>query len=551
MYRMSQANTSDSPFHLGERQVQERLGVGDIEEWARKVVHPYLPKQHRAFHTSLPFLVIAARDLQRRPWVTLLAGPEGFVTSPDARSLKINAKPVAGDALEGALRAGADVGILGIEFSTRRRNRVNGSVSTVDSEGMIFSVQQAFGNCPQYIRERDWRRVGNEPSMPSITGTHLTQSQRDWIASADTFFIASGHRGEGDSPTFGMDASHRGGDPGFVQVLNDSRIMFPDYAGNNHFNTIGNLLLDPRVGMLFVDFETGSMLQLTGRASIDWDSEAVPRIPGARRLVTIDIEAVVELPGALPLRWDGIADSVRSLRVVEKIHESNDVTSFVCAARDDGPLPLFKAGQYLPIELDIPGLDKSVSCTYSLSSAPGTDLYRISVKRESHGLASRHLHDNVQVGAILDARIPSGDFVLPCGRCPVVLVSAGVGVTPMVSMLHALADEGGERPVWFVHGARDGSLHPLAYEVRELASKRAGIRIHVAFSRPRSEDEPGTHYDSKGRVDGALLENLVDGSNAQYLICGPVSFMAEIQTALERRGVCPESIHTESFGPVS
>ena len=180
--------------------------------------------------------------------------------------------------------------------------------------------------------------------------------------------------------------------------------------------------------MLFVDFETGSILRLTGRARIDWDSKAVVRIPGARRLVTIDIEAVVELSAALPLLWDGIADSVRSLRVVEKIHESNDVASFVFAARDDGPLSIFKAGQYLPIELDIPGFDKSVSRTYSLSSAPGTERYRISVKRESHGPASRHLHDNVQVGAILDARIPSGDFVLPC-----------VAVVPSSSLALALA----------------------------------------------------------------------------------------------------------------
>ncbi len=547
---MSDEDLIGSPFHIGERRVQERLGVRDIEQWARKVVLHYLPEQHRAFHTSLPFLVIAARDLLERPWVTVLCGPEGFVTSPDAESLNIHTNPVAGDALEGALVTGADVGILGIEFATRRRNRVNGSVANSDSDMLVFSVQQAFGNCPQYIRERDWRRVDDEPTKSSSEGTRLTRSQQTWIASVDTFFIASGHRGEGDSPTFGMDASHRGGDPGFVQVLNDSRIMFPDYAGNNHFNTIGNLSLDPRAGMLFVDFESGSMLQLTGRATIDWDSQAVTKVSGARRLVTFDIEAIVELPAALPLRWDGIADSVRSLRVVEKIQESNDVTSFVFAARDDGPLSTFKAGQYLPIELDIPGIDKSVSRTYSLSGVPGTERYRISVKRESHGLASRHLHDNVEIGAIVDARTPSGDFVLPCGRCPIVLVSAGVGVTPMVSMLHTLAKEGGDRPVWFVHGARDGSLHPLAREVRELASERPGIRVHVAFSRPRTEDEPGTHYDSKGHVDGALLQKLVDDSHAQYLICGPVSFMAEIQTALEHRGVCPESIHTESFGPV-
>ena len=537
---------SESPFHAGERQVQERLGVRGIEQWARKVVRPFLPEQHRAFHTSLPFLIVAARDSLGRPWVTLLTGPDGFVTSPDAGSLRINAQPVAGDALAGALLPGVDIGILGIEFATRRRNRVNGRVTNDDFGVLMLSVDQSFGNCPQYIREREWRRVENDPVGRPSRSTGLTPSQQAWIACADTFFIASGHRNEGESPTYGMDASHRGGDPGFVEVVNDSRLLFPDYAGNNHFNTIGNLILDPRAGMLFVDFAAGSMLQIMGRATIDWDSEAVAGYPGARRLVTFDIEAVIELPGALPLRWEGMAESVRSLRVVDKVKESDDVTSFLFEARDGGPLPGFKAGQHLPVELEIPGREQVVSRTYSLSGSPGNTRYRISVKREPHGLASRQLHDTVEVGTILDTRIPSGDFVLPCGRCPVVLVSAGVGITPMVSMLHALSQEDGERPVWFVHGARDGAHHPLADEVRALAGTRPGILVHVAFSRPRPEDESGTHYDSKGRVDGVLLEELISGSDAQFLLCGPVSFMAAIQTALEDRGVCPDNIHTES-----
>lgn len=118
--------TAPSPFHAGERQVQDRLGVGDIEEWARKVVRPHMPAEHRDFHTALPFLVASARDAQGRPWATLLTGPDGFVTWPDPRSLAINAVPARGDALEDALTPGADVGILGIELSTRRRNRVNG-----------------------------------------------------------------------------------------------------------------------------------------------------------------------------------------------------------------------------------------------------------------------------------------------------------------------------------------------------------------------------------------------------------------------------------------
>jgi len=543
-------NRNESPFHPGEQEVQKRLGVHDIEDWARKVVRDYLPEEHRAFHTALPFLVVAARDAKGRPWATLLTGPEGFVASPDLRSLVIEAKPVRGDGLEKALVTGADIGILGIELSTRRRNRVNGCIVDNRSGAVIFGVEQAFGNCPQYIREREWRRVEDEPAGRPAKGTRLTPSQREWVASADTFFIASGYRTEGESATFGMDASHRGGDRGFVRVASEVRLEFPDYAGNNHFNTIGNLVLDPRAGFLFIDFETGSLLQLTGRTTIDWDSEAVAGIPSARRLVTFDIEEIVELPAAVALRWDADAESVRSLRLIEKIRESEDVTSFVFEARDSGPLPAFEAGQHLPIQLEMPGLEEPVRRTYSLSGAPGHDRYRISVKREPRGLASRHLHDHVEPGAILDTRRPAGDFMMSCNKCPVVLVSAGIGVTPMVSMLHALAEAGGESPIWFVHGVRDGRHHPLAREVRELAARRTGIRIHVAYSRPGTEDETGIDYDSKGRVDGALLASLVKDIDAHYYLCGPTGFMADLQTDLECRDIPAEHIHTESFGPV-
>lgn len=539
---------SASPFHAGEQRVQERLGVRDIEGWARKVVRGYLPEEHRAFHTALPFLVVAARDARGRPWATLLVGPKGFVTSPDPRSLAIDAQPAQGDALEGALGRGADLGLLGIEFATRRRNRLNVRVASDVRGALACAVDQTFGNCPQYIREREWRRVENEPPGAPLRGGRLSPAQRAWIAAADTFFIASGYRGEGENPAFGMDASHRGGDPGFVRVESDARLIFPDYAGNNHFNTIGNLLLEPRAGLLFVDFARGSLLQLTGHTTIDWDSETVTRFPGARRLVIVDVEEVVELPAALPLRWDASAESVRSLRLVEKLRESDDVTSFVFEARDSGPLPGFDAGQHLPIELEVPGADAPIRRTYSLSGAPGVGRYRISVKREPRGAASRHLHDRVEPGAIVSARRPAGDFVLGCSDCPVVLVSAGIGITPLLSMLHALAAEKSERRVWFVHGARDGRHHPLAREARETAAKRSGIEVHVAYSRPRPDD---TGHDSVGHVDGALLERLGPKHDAHYYLCGPVGFMADVQTDLERRGVPTAHIHTESFGPRS
>lgn len=548
---MQNIEPSASPFHYGEQAVQERLGVRGIEDWARKVVRDHLPEQHRAFHTSLPFLVVSARDASGRPWATILEGADGFVTSPDPTRLVLDTRPAQGDALEGAFVAGADMGILGIEPATRRRNRVNGRVERQDTNGIIFVVDQSFGNCPQYIRERDWHRVEPVPPPTASRGTHLTERQQDGIKTADTFFIASGYRGDGESPTYGMDVSHRGGERGFVDVIDGSTIRFPDYAGNNHYNTIGNLVLDPRAGFLFIDFESGSLLQLSGRATLDWDSEELEKFPGAHRLITLEIDEVVDLPSALSLRWQVDADSVRSLRLIDKTRESADVTSFVFDARDSGPLVGFEPGQHLPIELAIPGRAEPVRRTYSLSSAPADNHYRISVKREPKGLASRFLHDHLEPGAIIDARHPAGDFMMTCNNCPLVLVSAGVGVTPMMSILRSVAAQKSDRPVWFVHGARDGDHHPFAQEVRDLVVDRPNITVHVSYSQPGPDDRLSEHVDVEGRLSGDLLGKLVPHGDAHYYICGPTRFMTQIQNDLESRSIPAEQIHTETFGPVA
>jgi ferredoxin-NADP reductase/predicted pyridoxine 5'-phosphate oxidase superfamily flavin-nucleotide-binding protein len=525
-----------SPFHEGEQQVQERLGVREaIEPWARKVVRAFLPEEHREFYGQLPFVVAAARDARGRPWATILAGRPGFLTSPDPRTLVSSVLPSAGDALAGALVERSDVGLLGIELATRRRNRVNGRIAAASDAGFSFGVEQSFGNCPQYIHERHWR---HEPPSATSTVRHsdtLDGRLHGWIEGSDTFFIASGHRGEGESPTFGMDASHRGGQPGFVRVEDGRHLVFPDYAGNNHYNTLGNLLLDPLAGLVFVDFERGSLLQLTGLATIEWQATDLERFPGARRMVAFEFDEAVEVQDALPLRWDAPTGSVRSLRVAEKLRESEDVTSFVLESRDGGSLPDFSAGQHLPLEIEIPGQSSVASRTYSLSNAPGEGRYRITLKRDPQGLVSRHLHDRV--------------VLHETGNRPVVLVSAGVGLTPLVSMLHALVASGEERRVWFVHGARDGRHHPLADEVRRLAKATPRVALHVAYSRPLPEDEAGSRFDSRGRIDGALLESLVPGLEGDFYLCGPAGFMAGVQDDLEVRGVATERIHTESFGP--
>ena len=547
---MNERATERSPFHAGESAVQQRLGVQErIEPWARKVVRPYLPDELQTFFEQLPFVVAAARDDQGRPWATIMAGVPGFVAAPDARTLVISGGLVAGDALGHALAPGADVGMLGIELHTRRRNRANGRVRR-NGHDLWIDVEQSFGNCPQYIAERVWEPTDTpDRRAERDADVVLRPQQMQQIAAADTFFIASGHRGEGEDWTYGMDASHRGGAPGFVHVEDERTLVIPDYAGNNHFNTIGNLVADPRAGLLFVDFERGSLLQLTGRIEIEWEVEEPERFPGARRLLRFHLEESVALDRALPIRWSTSAGAVRSLRLIEKRRESDDVTSFVLQARDDGELPAFEAGQHLPIELRVPTQATPIARTYSLSNAPGDPHYRISVKREPQGAASRHLHDTLEVGATIAARAPAGDFVLDHGTRPVVLVSAGIGVTPMVSMLHALGAQPG-RPVHFVHGARDGRHHALAAEVRSGVEARGDTSLHVVYSRPRAEDRQGSDYDSEGRVDAALLERVLPDLDAEYYLCGPLPFMADLAAGLEARGVPAERIHSESFGPV-
>ncbi|MFQ5515889.1 MAG: pyridoxamine 5'-phosphate oxidase family protein, partial [Myxococcota bacterium] len=219
--------STGSPFHEGEQRVQTRLGVREaIEPWARRVVRSQLPEEHRAFYAELPFLVVAARDAVGRPWVTLLAEGPGFVSSPDAGTLRIATSPSQDDALAGALRPGKDVGLLGIELASRRRNRANGRVTHTTDGGVGVAMDQTFGNCPQYITERTWRRAsGPLPSSRARRRGALSTPQRRRIERADTFFIATGYRPEGqEGDVFGMDASHRGGAPGFVGVPDERHL---------------------------------------------------------------------------------------------------------------------------------------------------------------------------------------------------------------------------------------------------------------------------------------------------------------------------------------
>jgi ferredoxin-NADP reductase/predicted pyridoxine 5'-phosphate oxidase superfamily flavin-nucleotide-binding protein len=412
-------------------------------------------------------------------------------------------------------------------------------VSQCEEFGFRLRVEQSFGNCPKYITERVAHRVDPSPRASQVRrSTSLSHTAQQCIASADTFFIATGYRGRGESLTYGMDASHRGGPQGFVRVLDEATLVYDDYAGNNHYNTLGNLSLDPRTSLLFVDFERGGMLQLRGRARIGWEAE--------QRTIRFELDEALERPHALPLRWSDPQANTRKLRVTAIRQESADVRSLLFESEDGRPLEPFLAGQYLPVSLSIPGSELAAERTYSLSNSPRDEHYRISVKREPQGLVSQALHDRVRVGDVLKVGTPSGSFVLDPGSTrPAVLLSAGVGLTPMVAMLHELA--GSETPVVFVHGARDAQHHSLREEVRGVANAHANVELHVRYSRPGVSDVKGLDYDSSGRLDAELLEELLPGLDADFYLCGPAAFLADLHRDLRCAGVPVSQIHSESF----
>ncbi|HEY8605979.1 MAG TPA: pyridoxamine 5'-phosphate oxidase family protein [Noviherbaspirillum sp.] len=293
-------------FHGGEMRAQEIAGVRDkMAKIGATLVRDFMPDQHREFFPLLPTLLLGGRDAEEQVWASILWGEPGFIRSPDPVTLHVAAGLPPEDPLAPVLLVGRRLGALGLQFETRRRNRANGVVTACDRDGFTLAVQQSFGNCPKYIQTREAvRRLPLPPAAPpppAMSGSGaLPPDALALVRASDTFFIATASAAGG---AHGADVSHRGGRPGFVDVAADGSLVWPDFQGNNFFNTIGNLLDDPRAGLLFIDFARGDLLQLTGKADIVWDGEQVARLPKAQRLLRFRAQRYLWRRSALPLRW--------------------------------------------------------------------------------------------------------------------------------------------------------------------------------------------------------------------------------------------------------
>jgi predicted pyridoxine 5'-phosphate oxidase superfamily flavin-nucleotide-binding protein len=340
----------------------------------------------------------------------MLAGDPGFISSPDAVTLTIRGGTLPGDPLEGQLHAGSHIGGLGLAPATRRRNRVNGEIVAADDGSLRIAVMQSFGNCPQYISHRQHTPAPADGRKLQVQrGLALTAADRELIARADTFFIASANLEPDAGRGRGVDVSHRGGRPGFVRIDDDRTLTAPDFVGNFFFNTIGNLLNHPRAGLLFIDFERGDMLHLAVETEIIWDGPQVQAFAGAERLLRFHVREVVRNIGALPFRWTtpqaatqvartgnweeagrtqaaaAFGKRWRPFTVTDLVQESADVRSFHLQPADGLGVAPHLPGQF--ISLRVPEWAQQGAAgqirSYTISDAPDGRRYRISVKRQA------------------------------------------------------------------------------------------------------------------------------------------------------------------------
>jgi len=242
--------------------------------------------------------------------------------------------------------------------------------------------------------------------------------------------------------------------------------------------------------------------------------------------------------------WPGF----KPMRVAHIGKESESVTSFTLVPVDNQPLPVAQPGQFVVLRLQVDANQPPVLRSYSLSDLPAVDHFRISVKNEANGVGSSFLCNQGREGDVIDVSAARGLFTLRRGENPVVLLSAGVGATPVLAMLHALAAEGSQRQVWWIHGARNRTEHSFAEESRSLVKQLPCGRSYIVYSRPAATDHLGADFDASGHIDLVLLEKIAVPRNGDFYLCGPSSFLQSVRDGLEKVGVAAENIHTEIFG---
>lgn len=563
--------TSHHPYHSGELKAQAKAGTRGVAIELAVAMRSSLSfsSDHDAFLAAQSFAVVTSVNLNTGDiWVSPLFGKQGDLTAISEKEIAISTDSIPeGDVLS-SVEAGTPLSMLGIDLNKRIRHRINGAalIAADNADATLhLQVKEYSPNCPKYINRREIVYDVNKAKPIDRSATReeratLTESDQAFVQSMDTLWIGS------YAPDVGADTNHRGGRPGFIRVLSPSIIEWPEYRGNGMFFTSGNLESHDRAGVTLFDFETGSMIQMTGRAVVDWNHDG--RYEGASRAIIFHIEKLIRTDHVTSHRWkrldyspynpniagtqsrDGVSDYPITATLAKIVVETENVKTFrfLVPRRI-----LFLPGQYATFDFkNIPGGSESEIRTWTLSEAPnstnGDSTLDISVKRIPNGLVTNWLHDNADVGLEVNLHGVQGEMTAvqldeesdkPTVPEHLLLISAGIGITPNLAMVRGVGAFGlqDRASITMIHVER----HEQDLLFQDELARRAQSYPNFSYSNYISSKQ--------GRLTKDKLQALL-GLNAelqQAYVCGPALFMIDITKHLVALGVLAANIHTESF----
>ncbi|KAG2378336.1 hypothetical protein C9374_008479 [Naegleria lovaniensis] len=636
---------SESNFHEGECFFQHQVGLSeDKSSQLSQFVRNYMPMQHREFYEKMPFLLVSSMDEKERVWASIIVAHPPFLqestnvqtlqestndlTLPyqakpmvslartlDDRSIHIETMLLHGDPLQNNLKSEIPIGILGIEPHTRRRNRVNGRVKGSvafsnsgindhhETVSFLLEVDVTMGNCPKYIqaREWNWKDRRREEGYGNVSrGLWVLPSQlEEFISKSDAFFIASASKESMSSSSLnptehdrrqGLDVSHRGGKPGFVTVsrtisqvekTEQTILEYPEYLGNFMFNTLGNIVTNPKVGLLFINFDNGDLLYMTGKAFV---AQGFQSKPGAQHTVRFYLEEWIYSQKQVPFEWKYLSESIYNpqvqfqsslskvnsnklgmdsivVRCKDRKKETHDTVTYTFStAVALGTLQ--KAGQYGTFLIDM-GPSGVVERSWTLTSPGGAGLYEISitVKTKEGGLVSNYLYEHMWPEKELRLKGIEGTFTLE--DCIhdlnetkyLVFIAGGIGITPFMSILRRKKLQQLQsiipqlEKIHLIHVVRTEQDLVFRSEIEKMVHhefKDVFVFHPFLTASHISEDWKG----GRGRLSKTDLEKIICHEQlleTQVMMCGPFGFMENIENIMQEIGLEKGRLHSEQF----
>ncbi|KAJ8906072.1 hypothetical protein NDN08_002571 [Rhodosorus marinus] len=555
-------------FHSGELALQKRDGTAEtasrLNSYIKTEIDVVLGRND--FFHELRTVYMSTIDESGNLWVSEISGESGFLHAQDPKTLTVKmskAMVVPGDPFLENVERSKDrrVGMIAIKFDIARRYRTNGTLSAFSPDGDVaVSVEEAFGNCPKYIQHR--KIVGRRTQMgiETLSGERLSPEAMAQISNSNTFFLGTINK-NGNS-----DLSHRGGYEGFIQAKSPTEIEWPEYGGNGMFMSLGNLMNDRRASLLFVDHEkSGDVLQVTGEAECEWGRTDVE---GTGRVMRFKVKECKLHPCASPYEWmfeeyskynvahnQGNPMKPKSelfplsvkLAQVDSANKSGSVRKMIFWGSTS---ICFKPGQYMSFNLKHP--TGTLNRTWTLTRPPrnggGDFQFEIYVKRLENGTASVWMHE-IDVLTYHEVSAIGGDLspFIGLDELPkeIVLVSAGIGITPAISILRGLEGHK-DVTVRFFHSERHEEDRCFADELLSAAERNENLRVILTVT---DHAEPLEDGRIRGRINKGLLDQNMDfeRSDCHAYLCGPGEFMSDISYSLVELGIPTAQIHTEDF----